>query len=156
MNNRYIKGLLAFIFVVIANSAHAQLVDDDVFLAGNWLEACMAPNGAWGNTVAPPATYVTHTGGSTYYTDPVTGTSYSGGDVDFIYNTGHGGWSVAGPSGSPTWGPYYLPGTPFDGWSMQVNGIMGQAFYTTTGFATLSGAVSVSYTHLTLPTKRIV
>ena len=141
MNNRYIKGLLAFIFVVIANSAHAQLVDDDVFLAGNWLEACMAPNGAWGNTVAPPATYVTHTGGSTYYTDPVTGTSYSGGDVDFIYNTGHGGWSVAGPSGSPTWGPYYLPGTPFDGWSMQVNGIMGQAFYTTTGFATLSGAV---------------
>ena len=131
----------------------AQLVDDDMFLNGHWLEVCVAPNGSWGNTVAPPASYVTHSGGSTYYTDPVTGTSYSGSnDVDFIYNTGHGGWTVSGPSGTPIWGPYFLPGTPFDGWAVQVNGIMGQAFYTTTGFTSL-GAVDFGGTNTTYETS---
>ena len=139
----------SFLFVsllglLVSKPAMCQLVTDDIFLQGHWLEVCVAPNGSWGNTVTPPAVYHTTSGGSTYsYTDPITGTTASTTTtMDFQYDAHHDGWTVAAPGSVNYYGPYFLPGTPFDGWSMQVNGKLGQAFYTTggTGFAALGGA----------------
>ncbi len=143
MKKIYLIGLLAALFTCYGNLAKAQLVGDDLFLQGKYLEVSVAPNGSWGNTVAPPAGYHGHTGGSTSsYTDPTTGTAYSGtSSLDFAYDANHDGWGTGVIAADPFWGPFFLPGTPFDGWSVQVNGKMGQAYYTTAGFATLGGAI---------------
>ena len=142
MKKYYLSGLCIMILLLCNGVVQAQLVGDCLFLQGKYLECSVAPNGAWGNTVAPPAGYHTHSGGSTYYTDPVTGTAYGGtSDIDFSYDANHDGWGTGTIPADPYWGPYFLPGTPFDGWSVQVNGKLGQAFYTTTGFGTLGGAV---------------
>jgi gliding motility-associated-like protein len=126
--------------IYCCNNLYAQLVSDNVFMQGQWLESAIAPNGSWGMSVTPPAGYHTHSGGSTGgYTDPITGTAYFGSaTMDFEYNYAHDAWVSQ-------WGPYFLPGTPFDGWSMQVNGIHSNAYYTDYGFyndpgGTLTGA----------------
>ena len=148
-------GLLMAVAVLFtAKETQAQLVTDNIFLSGHWLEACVAPNGAWGNTVNPPAGYYTYTGGSTYsYPDPVLGTTASSTTtIDFIYDANHDGWTVAAPGSEDYYGPYFMPGTPFDGWSVQVDGQMCQAFYSSGGFAGLGGA-SLSGTNIAYGTS---
>ena len=143
-----------FLFSGVANG---QLVGDNAFLQGKYLEAAIAPNGSWGNTITSPAVYHTHTGG-TVYPDPVTGTSPTN-QLDFSYDAGHDGWTTGSPTGGSQccfYGSYFLPGTPFDGWSIQMNGVRSDAYYTAfpTGFALGAGATAftgtnVSYTHVT-------
>ncbi len=108
-----------------SNSSNAQLVGDNTFLSGKWLQVAIAPNGSWGNTRTPPAGYFTHGSASTY-ADPITGTSPTSG-MDFSYDWGHDGFTVGT---DPFYGSYFLPGTPFDGWSVQVNGARSDAYYT--------------------------
>ncbi len=116
--------------------ADGQLVSDNAFLQGRYLEAVIAPNGSWGNTVTVPAGYHTHPGGGgTGYSDPITGTSYTGNGMDFSYDANHDGWTAGTPTGTPCcyYGPYFMPGTPFDGWSMQINGNRSDAYFTNGG-----------------------
>ena len=117
--------LLLAVSIAYTNSSNAQLVGDNTFLSGKWLQVAIAPNGSWGNTLTPPAGYYTHGSASTY-PDPVTGTSPASG-MDFSYDYGHDGFTV-GTDGF--YGAYFLPGTPFDGWSVQVNGARSDAYYT--------------------------
>ena len=142
MKHNYFLVVFAAVGLFFCNSAKGQLVSDDVFLQGRYLEVAVAPNGSWGNTVNPPAGYHTASGGATYsYTDPITGTTASSTtSMDFQYNVSMAGWGVAGTGGIPFYGPHYLPGTPFDGWSVQVNGVREDAFYNNGGFTgTLTG-----------------
>ncbi len=123
MKYRYLI-LSVFSLVTSINSGYAQLVGDNAFLQGHWLEVGIAFNGSWGNTNTAPAGY--HTRGGSVYADPLTGTSPATG-IDFSFDVNHSGFA-AGP---PYWyGAYFLPGTPFDGWSMQVNGVRSDAYYT--------------------------
>ncbi len=129
--------LIISCILVVSGSASAQLVSDNAFLQGRFLEVAIAPNGAWGNTITVPAGYHTHAGGGGgSYIDPVTGTSYTGDGMDFSYDAGHDNWTSGSPAGTPCcyYGPYFMPGTPFDGWSMQVNGGRSDAFFTNSGF----------------------
>jgi len=100
-----------------SNPAFAQMVGDNAFLQGRWLEAAIAPNGSWGNTMPVPAGYTTRAGSSLTYADPITGTTPAGNGLDFSYDQGHDGWTVGAV---PFYGSFYLPGTPFDGWSVQI------------------------------------
>ncbi len=106
------------------NVSFAQLVTDNAFLSGKWLQVAISPNGSWGNTVTAPAGYYCR--GGSVYADPILGTSPSLG-MDFSYDQGHDGFTVGAV---PYYGAYYLPGTPFDGWSMQVGGVRSDAYYT--------------------------
>ena len=157
-----IKRFLVPIFIMCcivftSNTLYAQLVSDNAFLQGRYLESAIAPNGSWGNTVTLPAGYHSHPGGAgTSYTDPVTHTSYTGNDIDFSYDPGHDGWTAGTPTGTVCcfYGPYFMPGTPFNGWSMQVNGARSDAFFTNYGFwnatpatSTLTGTVA-SYAYV--------
>ncbi len=143
--------IIALILLFIATGSSAQLVGDNVFLPGKYLEVGIAPNGSWGNTVAPPAGYHSNLIGITapgYTTDPVTGTSTAGIlAMDFSYDVGHDGWTAGVDS---FYGPYFMPGTPFDGWAIQVNGVRSDAFFTNAGFGpagtTLTGT-NVGYTN---------
>lgn len=130
---------------------NAQLVGDQIFLQGRWLEVGVAPNASWGNTMPVPATYHSHTGafiGS--YPDPLTGVAATGNGIDFSYDSGHDGWTAGSPATATNccfYGPHFLPGTPFDGWSVQMNGIRSDAFYTSAGFA-LSGGSTLTGTNV--------
>jgi gliding motility-associated-like protein len=121
----FIVSLLSFV-----NGVKAQLVTDNVFLSGKWLQVAISPNGSWGNTVTAPAGYYCRGGSTT--ADPILGTSPAVG-IDFSYDQGHDGFAVGA---IPYYGSYCLPGTPFDGWSMQVNGIRSDAYYTSLGITT--------------------
>jgi hypothetical protein len=148
MKHRYsLPLLLSFLFLGV-NSGFAQLVTDNIFMMGQFLQVAIAPNGSWGNSVTVPAGYITRGSSSDDYTDPILHTAPSGNGMDFSYDSGHDGWTVGTP---PWYGAYFLPGTPFDGWSIQVNGIMSSAFYTNAGYnntlgGTLAGTVT-SYTN---------
>lgn len=144
------------LIVLVNNYCFAQLVDDNVFLQGKYLEAVVAPNGSWGNTITVPAVYHTHPGGGgSGYTDPITGTAYTGNGMDFSYDANHDGWTTGHPTGAPCcyYGPYFMPGTPTVGWAMQVNGARSDAFFTNFGYWDANAAVShltgtvVSYAH---------
>ena len=137
MKHRFLSAFSICFYIFFSTAASAQLVTDNAFLQGRWLEVAIAPNGAWGNTITVPATYHTRAGAFASYTDPVTGTTASGNAMDFSYDFGHDGWAVGT---DPWYGPYFLPGTPFDGWSMQVGGVMSSAFYSSSGFAGLPGS----------------
>src|SRR5579872_4968764 len=131
-------GLLPF-----GNTAFSQIVGGSVFMQGQWLEVGVAPNGSWGNNAPAPAGYHSRCGSSVSYPGTPSGTN----GLDFSYDAGHDGWTVMAPGSYYYYGAYFLPGTPFDGWSMQVNGVRSDAYYTDGGFynapgGTLTGSVS--------------
>jgi gliding motility-associated-like protein len=102
------------------------MVGDNTFLQGKWLEVGVAPNGCWGNTMPVPAGYHTRPGSVlSGYPDPITGVPATGNGLDFSYDKYHDGWGTG-----VFYGAYFLPGTPFLGWSMQVDGVRSDAFYT--------------------------
>lgn len=133
--------------LLVGSAVNAQLVGDQIFMQGHWLEVGVAPNGSWGNTMPVPAGYHSHSGSSIGgYPDPITGTAATGNGIDFSFDVGHDGWTTGSPlpgSACCFYGAYFLPGTPFDGWSIQMNGVRSDAFYTSGpagGFATSGGA----------------
>ena len=105
---------LAFISLSLNMNSYSQLVGTSAFLQGNFLEVGVASTGAFG-ACSPPATY--HPFGV-------------GTNLGEVYDDGHDGWTVGAP---PYIGDYTYPGTPFEGWEMQVNGVRAQAMQGATG-----------------------
>ncbi len=145
------RSLLLFLFfgtALFVNKASAQLVGDQIFLQGRWLEVGVAPNGSWGNTMPVPAGYHAHPWASVAlggYPDPLTGVPEGGDGIDFSSDIGHDGWTTGSPAGTNCcyYGSFFLPGTPFDGWALQMNGTRSDAYYTngpTGGFGLGAGA----------------
>lgn len=114
-------------FGVGTDKVMGQLLGGNVFLQGKWLEVGVTANGSWGSTGGTPPGY-----------------HVRGGALDFSYDAGHDGWTVGT---DPYYGSYFMPGTPFDGWSMQVAGAQSNAYFTDGGIfnfpgATLAGSVT--------------
>ncbi len=126
----------------------AQLSGDNVFIPGRYVQVAIAPNGSFGSTVNLPSGYYHNAGGSIYAYDPGTRTgSTTGNRLAFIYDAGHDGWTAGSPN---YFGDYTLPGTPYEGWSVQVNGSQGNAFYTnltTSGATGYSGSLTMTGTN---------
>jgi len=113
-----------------AGSTNAQMSGGSVFLRGQYVEAGICANGDFGASGAPSG-YHPHT------------TSVGGGNLGFVADPAMDGWGV----GTPAYmGDYFTPGTPFEGWNLQIGSVRGQAQsclgFTGTG---LTGA-NVSYT----------
>ncbi len=126
------KGLkLLFITVAIASSANAQIVGTDVFLQGRYLEIGELGNGAFGVTSTPPAGYHPHCP-----------TCFPTTALAEVYDYGKDGWTVGTP---PYMGDYTYPGSPFEGWGLQVNGGRTHAF-TPGGFTSAGGSLTGSIT----------
>lgn len=142
-----LKLLATAVLAMCGTTAMAQLVGDQIFLQGRWLEVGVAPNGSWGNTMPVPAGYHSHTGAFPSYPDPITGVTPTGNGLDFSFDVGKDGWTIGSPipaSGTNCcfYGPYFLPGTPFDGWTVQMNGVRNDAFFTTAGFTSTGGVLT--------------
>lgn len=126
---RFVLALTAT-FSTSLSTLQAQLVGGSVFLKGQYVEAGICANGDFG-AASPPAGYHPHT------------STVSGGPLGFVCDIGMDGWTT----GSPAYmGDYFTPGSPFEGWNLQIGSIRAQAHscagFTGTG---LTGA-NVSYT----------
>jgi len=97
---------------------YAQIDSCNAFLKGNYLEVGVNTTGAFGSSVAAPAGY--HPKGGS----PVNNTCYpsncvaSGAGLGFVADPRKDGWTVGTP---PYFGDYFLPGSPQEGWSFQVD-----------------------------------
>ncbi|GEP98254.1 Ig-like domain-containing protein [Chitinophaga cymbidii] len=106
------KKMYKFLFIVacyalLSTNTHAQMVSGNGFLKADYIEAGVRPNGAFGTTVKCPENYFYHTN-----------TSFNG-RLGFISDVGKDGWDV----GSPAYiGDYFLPGSPYEGFSVQIDG----------------------------------
>jgi hypothetical protein len=98
----------------------AQMVGSNIFLQSNYLEVGITNNGSWGTCSPAPAGY--HPRPSSV--------SASGGELASVYDWGHDGWTVGTP---PYMGDYTYPGTPFEGWEIQVGSGRAQAFQNCAG-----------------------
>jgi len=136
MRNRLL--LTAVFLVFLGSVSKAQIVGPNGFLKGAYLEIGLCPIGALGSTVAPPAGFHPHPAGP----------------LAEVYDYGHDGWTTGAP---PYMGDYTYPGSPFEGWEVQMNGARGQAYYnnfpygvtyTYSGGATITGGGLTSYTNV--------
>lgn len=138
-----------FSLLLTSSSAFAQLVGDCAFLRGRFLEVGVSRNGAYGSTLPAPAGYHPGAGAISSMWDPGSSsyTPGSSGTLGFVADPAMDGWTT----GSPVkYGDFFLPGTPQEGWSIQVNGVQSDAWMQNCTFAgtgytgTLSGD-NISY-----------
>jgi uncharacterized protein YjdB len=137
MKQIYSFAVLLFVLLVSGKNTFAQMVGDNIFLQGKYVEAAIAPNGSMGSTVLVPAGYHTRSPSFSFW-DPGLGvaTASSTARLMMTYDAGHDGWTVGTPQ--PFFGDYSMPGTPYEAWSVEINGSRGDAFFQTfwTSFST--------------------
>ncbi len=118
--------LFTGIAIVFSNYVNAQFSGDNIFLPGHYVQVAIAPNGSFGSTVALPSGYY-HSSPSIYVYDPgARSATTTSARLAFIYDAGHDGWTTGTPN---FFGDYTLPGTPYEGWNMQIGSSQGNAFY---------------------------
>ena len=97
----------------------AQLVNGCGFLQQNRLEIGIANNGAYGTPENSPVGYHPNNNplfANTY--NPVTGTYIQNTTaLGFVADYDSNGWTAGTP---PYFGDYFLPGTPQEGWAVEV------------------------------------
>ena len=146
MNMNIIKSIfLLFACIIFANASKAQLVNGCGFMQQNRLEVGVANNGAYGTPEDAPAGY--HPNNSPSFStmfNPTTSTYVMRPNaLGFVADYDSNGWAIGTP---PYFGDYFLPGTPQEGWAIEINGVRCDAFSSefqanlTTGFTgTLTG-----------------
>jgi hypothetical protein len=95
-------GLLVLSLILPAQSAFATIDSGNVFLQGDYMEAGVSPNGAFGSTVAAPAGYHPRAG--------------HGDEISIVVDYRKDGWDMGTPRYS---GDMTLPGTPYEGFGVQ-------------------------------------
>ena len=120
--------LLAALAFMLVDQSYAQLVltgsaNCNAFLQGKFVEVGVNGNAAFGSSVAAPSGY--HPKGGTGTTNPCNSTTGPGSTaLGFVADPKKDGWTVGGtPAGYPNYiGDYFLPGSPFEGWTLNANG----------------------------------
>jgi gliding motility-associated-like protein len=138
MKKNYLFSILSVVTLAFSGAARAQMVGTDIFFPGQYLEIGQNNIGAFGTSTSPSAYH------------PYLGAFSTGTNLAEVYDVGHDGWTVGTP---PYMGDYTYPGSPFEGWEIQVNGVNNQAFTNylgstspITGAGTLTGN-NISYTY---------
>ncbi|NDC42814.1 MAG: T9SS C-terminal target domain-containing protein, partial [Chitinophagia bacterium] len=104
--------------LMVALPAEAQMVSCNAFLQGNHAEVGINWMGAYGSTVAAPTGYHPHlTGSSVLYNSTACGSRSSSTPLalGFVADPNFTGWTAY-------YGDYYLPGTPQEGWALEIMG----------------------------------
>jgi gliding motility-associated-like protein len=110
--------VLTLIFSVL--KSNSQIVSGNLFLQGKYLEIGAQANASLGSGVAAPAGYHPRTGGPVFLCG---GSSSS--LLASVYDFGLDGWTI----GTPNYmGDYTLPGSPWEGWGIEISGIREWAY----------------------------
>jgi hypothetical protein len=148
--------LLIIATTLLPKKTLAQLLGDNAFLQGAWVEAAIGANGSMGSNRVVPTGYHTRSPSFNFY-DPGLGafTGATASRLMMTYDAGHDGWTSGIPViAAGAWAPggffgdYSMPGTPYEAWSVQINGVRGDAlFYTFGGASTgYTGALPITGT----------
>jgi len=118
---RILNIFCSFLLLLLSGVAYGQLVGDNVFLQGAYVEVGVAPNGAFGTTKPTPAGYHPRLAGTTFtFWDPLAASATTSGNfLGFVADYGADGWTVGTP---PYFGDFFLPGDPQEGWAISVGG----------------------------------
>jgi gliding motility-associated-like protein len=124
----------ALVFLSSFIEAKAQMIGSDIFLQGDFVEVGVAQNGSFGTNGNAPAGY---------HSRPDFGVT--GGPLGFVADPAKDGWGVGAPGFPPYFGDYFMPGSPQEGWNIDVNGTGGRA-WRMTGPASFTGTLTGSTT----------
>jgi len=147
MKKNYRSIVFLFVTVFLSYAATAQLLPPSCFLQGAYLEIGLCTNSAFG-AASPPAGYHPHNSG-TWAPSP-------GAPLAEVYDYGHDGWSFPLSPTPAYMGDYTYPGSPFEGWEVQMNGVRSQQYaspayafapYSYSGAATMTGAGLTTYSN---------
>jgi len=118
--------VLASAFVLSCVQVSAQLVDCNAFLKGDYVEVGINWNGAYGSSADAPAGYHPK-GGAPVQNDSLCGGACGtmGKGLGFVADPDKDGWSVGT---IPYFGDYFLPGSPQEGWSIQIDSLRADAW----------------------------
>ena len=132
---KLLKVSIAATVLLFAAKANAQLDSNNVFLSGNYAQAAISPNGAFGSTCHQPAGYY----GNCY------------GHLGFIADPDMDGFATGTPA---FYGDFFYPGSPFEGWSIQVDGSRADGFGTAAGAFT-TGLTGSNISYATVGSSRV-
>jgi len=125
MKKRLLHIITSGLVLASASNATAQMVGTNCYLQGTYLEIGMNNNASFGTCNpqgAIPAGYHQHMSGS--------GIPPAGNNLAEVYDYGHDGWTVGAP---PYMGDYTYPGSPFEGWMIQIGTDRARAFQNCAG-----------------------
>jgi gliding motility-associated-like protein len=128
------KFITLGIFALFANAANAQITGTgDEYIKGDYVEVGIATTGSFGGCTAP----------SGYHPNV-------GAALGFVSDPDKDGWLVSLPGRTTYMGDYFVPGSPYEGWDVQINGTkyssfncpsgssFGGATFTGTGYGNVS------------------
>jgi Secretion system C-terminal sorting domain len=104
-------------FLLLTVGANAQMVGGSAYLQGRFVEVGMNANASFGASTSP----------TTYHSHNTSGMGTPGGPLGFVADPDMDGWTVGTPA---FMGDYFYPGSPFEGWEFQVDGMRCQAYNT--------------------------
>ena len=122
----YIQPFFVLCLALLAATANAQMVSGNVFLKGHYVEAGITTLGSFGAAL-PPAGYHPFPAGSS---------------LGFVADPAMDGWTVGTP---PYFGDYFYPGSPYEGWDIQVDSNIGNATTEAGAFSGGLTGVNTSY-----------
>jgi gliding motility-associated-like protein len=142
------KFLLFFILLFSFTFSSAQIVTGNLFLQGKYLEIGAQANASLGSGIAAPTVYHPRNSGAVF----LCGGS-SPNLLASVYDFGLDGWTV----GTPNYmGDYTLPGSPWEGWGIEVNGIREWAYSTNCNLSGGLGAAIGSWTSHSTAGGRVI
>lgn len=107
MNSLLKQALLFFSFFLIYSEINAQIISNEAFIKGNFVEIGINQYGIYGSSLPAPLSY-----------HPRLTTSAR--NLGFVADPDKDGWAI----GAPTYyGDFFYPGTPQEGFSLQFNGV---------------------------------
>ena len=122
---RRILLIAAVLLLRFSPATHAQMVGTNIFLPGHWLEIGLNNMGAFGASPVPAG----------YRASPV------GSPLAEVWDYCHGAWGSCGTP--PVYGDYTYPGTPYEGWGIQIGGPAGLNWaFTNSGAITGPGSLT--------------
>ncbi|MBC7555195.1 MAG: T9SS type A sorting domain-containing protein [Taibaiella sp.] len=111
--------------ILICNNGYSQISNCNGFIKGNYLEAGINWNGAFGSSTPPPADY--HPAGQSTLHNAAAcgGAATADSAIGFIADPGKDGWETGA---NPFYGDFLLPGSPHEGWSYMTDGVQTNAW----------------------------
>lgn len=127
----------ALLFLCSTSYLQAQMVGSDVFLKGDYVETGIATNGSYGSGSNAP---------SSYHSRPDFG--ITSGPLGFVADPDKDGWLVSSPGRVDYYGDFFMPGTPQEGWDIEINGTRARA-WRGSGATSMTGGLTGSNTGYT-------
>ena len=141
MNRLKIVLLGLLLTLVCVFNSNAQIATGNLFLQGKYLEIGAQANASLGSGIAALPGYHPRTGGTVFLCGGSSSTLLAS-----VYDFGLDGWTV----GTPNYmGDYTLPGSPWEGWGIEVNGTREWAYSTNCNLSGGLGAAIGSFTSYT-------